>query len=77
MVRFILMMVIMENEKASYKEAAKALAKRDPYVGVILEDMGDKVKILFEGYEIVQNRIDRLDSRVNQLEVKVDRMEII
>jgi phage shock protein A len=71
------MMVMMEKKKTLYKKAEKALAQRDPYVGMVLEEMRDKLKIALEGYEIVQNRIDRLDSRVNQLEVKVDRMETI
>ena len=65
----------MEKKKITYKYAKKVLAERDPYVGVVLEGMRDEIKIMSEGYEGVQDRIDRLDGKVNKLEVKVDQME--
>jgi len=65
----------MENKKIPYKRAEKVLAKRDSYVGVVLEEMGDKLKILLEGNEMAQKRIDRLDGRVGALEGRVDRLE--
>jgi hypothetical protein len=65
----------MEKKKITYKHAKKVLAERDPYVGVVLEGMRDEIKIISEGYEGVQDRIDRLDGKVNKLEVRVDQME--
>ena len=69
------MIGIMEKEKMTYGKAKKVLARLDPYVGVILEKMKDDIKIISEGYEGVQDRIDRLDGKVNKLEVRVDQME--
>ena len=69
------MIGIMEKRKMIYGKAKKILAERDPYVGVVLEKMKDDIKIISEGYESVQNRIDRLDGKVNKLEVRVDQME--
>jgi hypothetical protein len=65
----------MENKKVPYNHAEKFVAKRDPYVGVVLEDVKDKFKATLEGYELVQKRIDRLDGRVGKLEARVDRLE--
>jgi polyhydroxyalkanoate synthesis regulator phasin len=69
------MIGIMEKEKNTYGNAKKILAERDPYVGVVLEKMKDDIKIISEGYEGVQDRIDRLDGKVNKLEVRVDQIE--
>lgn len=63
------------EKKITYGKAKKVLAERDPYVGVVLEKMKDDIKIISEGYEGVQDRIDRLDGKVNKLEVRVDQME--
>jgi hypothetical protein len=41
----------MEKKKINYRYAKKVLAKRDPYVGVVLEGMRDEIKIISEGYE--------------------------
>jgi polyhydroxyalkanoate synthesis regulator phasin len=69
------MIGVMGNKKTIYEKAKKVLAERDPYVGVVLEKMKGDIKIISEGYEGVQDRIDRLDGKVNKLEVRVDQME--
>jgi hypothetical protein len=43
------MIGVMENKKIPYKLAEKVVAERDPYVGVVLEDVKDKFKTVLEG----------------------------
>ena len=69
------MIGVMENKKIPYKRAEKVVAERDPYVGVVLEDVRDKFKTVIEGYDLVQKRIDRLDNRVGKLEVSISQLE--
>jgi len=43
------MIIGMNNKNISKKEARKVLAERDPYVGIVLEDIQDKLKIMIDG----------------------------
>jgi chromosome segregation ATPase len=70
------MIGVMENKKLSYEEAQNGLKKRDPYSGVILETLKDKMDLLLEGHETAQKRIDRLDGRMGRVEAKLDKVEI-
>ena len=70
------MIGVMENKKLSYKKAQSELTKRDPYMGVVLEKLNDKMELLLEGHEVAQKRIDRLDGRMGRVEAKLDNVEV-
>jgi chaperonin cofactor prefoldin len=78
------MMVVMENKKISKKILGKVPQKRDPYLGIVLEGINNKLKVLVDGQEVLHERVDRLDTRrlsrvetkVDHLEIKVDRLEV-
>ena len=50
------MMVVMENKKISYKQARKVLAKRDPYVGVLVKEVDKNLKILLARDRIMRKK---------------------
>ena len=52
------------------------MAERDPSMGVILETLNDNMKLLLEGHEVMQTRIDKLDIRMGRVEGKIDNLEV-
>ena len=69
------MMVVMENKKMPYKRARKVLAKQDPYVGIVLEEINGKLNTLIDGQEVLQGRANRLGSSMGRVEGRLDRVE--
>jgi hypothetical protein len=65
----------MGKKNISKKHAEKVLGERDPYVGIVLEEINDNLKILLDGHEIIQGRIDRLDGGVGNVEIGLDRLD--
>jgi chaperonin cofactor prefoldin len=69
------MMVVMENKKISKKILGKVPQKRDPYLGIVLEGINNKLKVLVDGQEVLHERVDRLDTRMGRVEGKLDVIE--
>jgi hypothetical protein len=69
------MMVSMTNKNISKKQARKVLAERDPYVGIVLEEISGQLKTVLEGQGVSDKRIDRLHGAVSRLEVGVEKLD--
>jgi predicted nuclease with TOPRIM domain len=70
------MIEVMENKKMTREQARKIAAEKDPYVGVLLEELKDQYKVLTEGQEAMEDRMDRFDTNLTRVEVKVDKLGI-
>ena len=46
------------------------------HTGVLVEDLRKDVKAIAEGHSILNEKMDRLETKVDGLETKVDRLEI-
>jgi peptidoglycan hydrolase CwlO-like protein len=69
------MIIGMNNKNISKKEARKVLAERDPYVGIMLEEIQDTLKTVLDGQAMSDQGIDRLHGSVSRLEVTVERVD--
>jgi len=70
------MIGVMENKKIAYKNARKIAAEKDPYVGVLLEELRDQYKVLTEGQNAMEDRMDHFDTKLTRVEIKVDKVGI-
>jgi hypothetical protein len=62
----------MRGKRISYQEACRSLAERDPHVGVILSEINDIIERLIKGNKIMQLKMDRLESIISRIEIKMD-----
>ncbi len=69
------MIINMTNKNISKKQARKVLAERDPYVGIVLEEISGQLKTVLEGQGSSDKRIDRLHGAVSRLEVGVEKLD--
>lgn len=46
------------------------------HLGVLMENMNDKIILLAEGHGVLVKSIDKLDGRMDRMEGKMDKMEI-
>jgi hypothetical protein len=69
-------MVVMERKNISNRQAGKVLARRDPYIGIVLKEINGNLKTLLEGHDVIEKRIDRFDGRMGKVEVKLEKIEV-
>jgi hypothetical protein len=63
---------MMMEENLSPKEAEKILGERDPYVGIVLEEVNDKLSIIIEGNDTLELKIDRVDAKLETFRTEVN-----
>jgi len=45
------------------------------HTGIILEEFDKRINFVIEGQEVLTQRVDKIDSRLSNLETKVDNLE--
>jgi SMC interacting uncharacterized protein involved in chromosome segregation len=60
------------EDKPSFQKAKEVAKKRDPYLGIILEEMRDQRKILIEGNDVLERKIDRIDAKLETFKTEAN-----
>ena len=56
------------NKTMSREEIMEAIQEGDRYAGVLMEEMNDKFDTIMEVYDLLDNKIDRVDTKVDNFQ---------
>jgi len=62
----------MEKREISTEEALQKLAKRDRYLGVLWEQLGDTLSVILEGNNVLEAKIDRVDAKLENFKTEAN-----
>ncbi len=62
-----------EESLAKFKGEIKEEFRR--HTGIILEEFDKRINFVVEGQEVLTQRVDKIDSRLTNLETKVDKID--
>lgn len=63
------------SSKGGKQNKGKDTSSEEQRFGVFVEHMDGKFEKVFEGYSVLNNKIEHLDQKVSQIDQKVDRIE--
>ena len=60
------------KENPSFEKAKEVMERRDPYLGIILEEVRDLQKTLVEGHNVLEAKIDRVDANLESFKTEAN-----
>jgi len=63
----------LDDSLEKFKTEIKEEFRR--HTGIILEEFDKRINLVIEGQEVLTERVDKLDTKVTNLETKVDKLD--
>ena len=51
--------ILLEEARQEFEKAKRELGRRDPYVGIVLEEIQGQLSTIIEGNDALESKIDR------------------